>query len=197
VSRRVPRQQESRPVSASGGAAKATEAKPKFEPAFEGQRPPFEPGNDLAVTHGAYSRLRISEGSGPIAETLREQVEAGIEGDEAAIEIAAYTIRQLQLSAAELERVARGESQKTSRVELLRLSEDSRGWTRTALEALDRLGLTPAGRVRLDLAVARTRAADRSRIELGNLAESEITELRRLLLKASGEPLALMEAADA
>lgn len=168
---------------------------PAFEPAFEGQRPPFEPGNGVALKHGAYATLRIVEESGPLVEILREQVPAGIEGDEACIEVCAYIFRQLQLSAAEFERVAI--DPKRSRVEMLRLSEDSRGWTRQALEALDRLGLTPAGRVKLDLAVARTRAADRSRIEIGNLSEGEVDELRRLLLKASGEPLALAEAADA
>lgn len=45
-------------------------AQPDWTPEFEGQRPPFPPGNELAVTHGAYSKKRTD----PIAQRLIEEV---------------------------------------------------------------------------------------------------------------------------
>lgn len=41
-----------------------------WTPDFEGQRPPFQPGNQLAVTHGAYSATRRD----PIARRYLEEV---------------------------------------------------------------------------------------------------------------------------
>lgn len=39
-------------------------------PAFDRQKPPFEPGNDLAVTHGAYSPRKVN----PLARELVDLV---------------------------------------------------------------------------------------------------------------------------
>lgn len=38
----------------------------EWVPAFEGQRPPFEPGHELSMRHGAYSPRRVD----PLAETF-------------------------------------------------------------------------------------------------------------------------------
>jgi hypothetical protein len=42
----------------------------EWQPEFEGQRPPFQPGNTLAVTHGAFSK-RIIE---PLAQAHYDQL---------------------------------------------------------------------------------------------------------------------------
>lgn len=42
----------------------------EWTPAFEGQRPPFQPGNDLAVTHGAWSPRKVE----PLARELVDAV---------------------------------------------------------------------------------------------------------------------------
>lgn len=41
-----------------------------WQPEFEGQRPPFTPGNDLAVKHGAFSDRRVD----PVANRYRDEV---------------------------------------------------------------------------------------------------------------------------
>lgn len=41
-----------------------------WTPDFDGQRPPFQPGNQLSVTHGAYSSRRTD----PIARRLLEEI---------------------------------------------------------------------------------------------------------------------------
>lgn len=38
----------------------------EWQPGFEGQRPPFEPGNEVAVSHGAYSPRKVA----PLAQEL-------------------------------------------------------------------------------------------------------------------------------
>lgn len=42
----------------------------EWAPAFEGQRPPFQPGHELSVQHGAYSPRKVD----PLAAHLVEQV---------------------------------------------------------------------------------------------------------------------------
>jgi hypothetical protein len=41
-----------------------------WTPAFNGQRPPFQPGNSLAVSHGAYSPTRTD----PLANQFRDEI---------------------------------------------------------------------------------------------------------------------------
>lgn len=41
-----------------------------WKPAFEGQRPPFQPGNDLAVKHGVNSVKRVD----PLAIQFRDEI---------------------------------------------------------------------------------------------------------------------------
>lgn len=48
------------------GQDRAEGAVAEWVPEFEGQRPPFEPGNELAVTHGAYSPRKVD----PLAREL-------------------------------------------------------------------------------------------------------------------------------
>lgn len=43
-----------------------TAEQPEWSPAFPGQRPPFQPGHELSMRHGAYSPKRVD----PIAEAL-------------------------------------------------------------------------------------------------------------------------------
>src|SRR5579875_2353357 len=51
------------------GACRMTQAS-EWTPAFEGQRPPFEPGHELSLRHGAYSPRKVD----PLARELVDQV---------------------------------------------------------------------------------------------------------------------------
>ena len=50
-----------------------TAAQPGWEAQFEGQRPPFEPGNEAAVRHGAFSQKRVERAAEIIGADLLER----------------------------------------------------------------------------------------------------------------------------
>ena len=137
-------------------------------------RPPFEPGNELAVTHGAYSVRHV----GPVADQLLQAVlqDAGVsylhspayrpavtawaEAEARVILIQAWVDGMSTQSAAESDRG------KTSPLELLRK------WEASASSHRARLGLDPLSRARLgrDVAAAQVDAvklltADRAEAE--------------------------------
>jgi hypothetical protein len=70
-----------------------------WEPAFKSQRPPFEPGNEVAVRHGAYAVLKLRPRADEIAGRLRAAM-----GDsydvrwEAAVEVAALAAARVEAS---------------------------------------------------------------------------------------------------
>jgi hypothetical protein len=51
-------------------AAARTPAVQQWQPAFEGQRPPFQPGHELSTRHGAYSPRKVE----PLARELVDAV---------------------------------------------------------------------------------------------------------------------------
>jgi hypothetical protein len=140
--------------------------------------PPFENGNAIAVTHGAYSRLRLSEPAGDTADVVRELVPLNHDADEPTIQTFAFVLEQLRAAGEALEQ-ARGTGR---RDKLLRLSQDANGWANTALRFAKELGLTPRARAELGLDLARARAA--VRFDWSRLTSAEKSTVDRLISKA-------------
>lgn len=142
-----------------------------WRPAFEGQRPPFQPDNALAVTHGAFSPTRTD----PIA----HQYLAEIADDpgltylqqprfQAALWLWASAMAKVHLisewvDGMTIQQAANHGAGKTSPLELLRK------WTATAQTQAARLGLDPLSAARLGKDIAGARQAD---------AAGELTRLR-------------------
>lgn len=142
-------------------------------PAFPGQRPPFQPGHELATHHGAYSPRRVD----PLATELVERI---LDDDDVAY-LRALSVRPALWAWAKAE----------ARVQLLEEYLAGRGGpdgvgdledrrTRSAWELLHRaetraesgrkqLGLDPLSRARLGRDVAQGRQAD---------AAAELTRMR-------------------
>jgi hypothetical protein len=114
--------------------------------------PPFEPGNQVAATHGAYSIIRLEPRADQIAADLREIVPARSESDEPTIRLLALSLAQIE--AATLYVAERGLVDRKGRPQpiLRHLSTV----TNTAARLCDRLGLTPTSRAQLGLDLART-----------------------------------------
>lgn len=170
---------------ANDGPVESRSDATRWAPAFEGQRPPFEPGNPLvftarnqaAVTHGAYTPRIV----GPVAQALVDAVLADPEvahlhrsAFRPAVEAWAYSEAQCRVLAAWVDRLgveAASESDrgKTSPLELLRRFE------MTAMTHRGRLGLDPLSAARLGRDVAVGRAADTARImaELHAMEQAE------------------------
>jgi len=73
-----------------------------WSPAFEGQREPFrpgnelrfEPGNDLAVRHGAFATLKLGPRVDELAAEVRELVPAYRPNDEVSVHLLASPRRR-------------------------------------------------------------------------------------------------------
>jgi hypothetical protein len=147
-----------------------------WTPAFEGQRRPYGSGNGAAVTHGAYSPLRLQ----PRAEDLREQlaplVPFATAADAPLVDLLSFTMAQVERAALVLA-IEQAESQRAVEQglppspRLDRLAADSRAWVKTGAKLLDQLGLSPTSRARL----------------AGDLAGAEKTLTARALREQYGE----------
>jgi hypothetical protein len=143
-----------------------------WTPAFEGQRPPFQPGNDLAFkpgntlsrTHGSYGRLSLAPRAQALADEIRQVVPLHSPADEPAIAALALILAQLERAsialaqADELLGEERSLAAYTDRTQMFeRLRADARGWANTARRYFNDLGMTPTSRAKLGLNVARGR----------------------------------------
>lgn len=144
---------------------------------------PAEVGNDRALTHGAYARLRLSEAAGETADVLRGDVPIVDDADEAAVQMLAYCLEQMKCAAKALEDAANGTGRK-GREDMLRLSQDARGWVNTGLNVAAALGMTPAARAKLGLNVVKAQAVSRRNFNPDRLSPDERRELDRLVAKA-------------
>jgi hypothetical protein len=140
---------------------------------------PVAAGNGLAVKHGAYSRLRLTEPAGEMADVMRELVPWQHDADEPTIQAFAFVLEQLRAAGEALEQARFGR-----RDTLLRLSQDANGWANTALRFAKELGLTPRARGELGLDLARIGAAARTRFDRSKLTEEEARQLELLMSKA-------------
>jgi hypothetical protein len=117
-----------------------------WSPAFEGQRPPFEPGNALGVRHGAYAIVRLGDRTAELADQLRQLVPAYMPADDVAVQLLALALARAEAAATALEGAKPGD--------LARLEQDLRGWVTKATSLADKLGMTPTSRSRLRLDLA-------------------------------------------
>jgi len=130
----------------------------EWRPQFDRQRPPFQPGNQLAVTHGAYSPVRVD----PLAHQFRDEILAGpgmqyLEQPQYAAIFWRYCRAAARVQLIEdwvddmtMSESARSDRGQTSALELLRK------WTATMLTLASRLGLDPLSYARLGKDVAAT-----------------------------------------
>jgi len=144
------------------------------ELAFEGQRPPFAPGNELSTRHGAYSPRKVE----PLAEEIRA---AHVDADSdlaylrepkyaAAVWAWARAEARVQLVAEYVDRLGveaamTAKAGTTSALELLRMQEQSAATHRA------RLGLDPLSRARL--------GKDVTAVEIGQAALDRLAERGR------------------
>lgn len=131
----------------------------EWTPAFPGQRPPFEPGNKVALgnrgpmTHGAYSSVLASS---PLVLQLCEELRAKAPwltpADDLMLEVFATGVLQFAaVSRIRLPAVADAGDLDAWSVEVTAtLSRDQRGSFRDVMKAGDALGLTPAGRAAME-----------------------------------------------
>jgi hypothetical protein len=105
----------------------------------------FEPGNGIAIRHGSYATLALRPRAAEIADGLLTAMGDAYEDRYLpAIETAALAGARLERAMGVL--LAGSSADKDTLEEeekRLRLSRDARGWLRSYLAALERLGLTP------------------------------------------------------
>lgn len=117
----------------------------EWVPAFEGQRPPFEPGHTASMTHGAYATIALKPRADELAQMIRVLMGDNYgEPHEMAIAAAA-------MAAARLERVEAARESATDDELGRRLDQDERSWSKLFLAYLSALGLTPASAARIGL----------------------------------------------
>lgn len=130
-----------------------------WTPVFDRQRPPFQPGNQLAVTHGAFSKQRTD----PIARRLLEEIAT----DDTTSYLAApkfhaqlwqWAVAQARVEilteyvdSMDLDDAMDSKAGKTSPLDLLRK------WMVTALGMANHMGFTPRSAAGMGKAIAGTR----------------------------------------
>lgn len=145
----------------------------EWQPEFEGQRPPFQPGNSLAVTHGASSPARVDPlAQQYIAEILEDEGTQYLQA--ARFQSALWHWAQAQarvqllteyVDSMTMDAATRSDRGQTSPLELLRK------WMATAQTWASRLGLDPLSAARLGKDLAQGKQAD---------AAGELTRLRAM-----------------
>lgn len=119
----------------------------EWSPAFEGQRPPFEPGNELAAAHGAYREQALAPLAREIGDTLRRVLPV-TPTDEPMLQLLSGVLARIEVAHGWLaERgLFRGDAGELQPV-LKQLST----WKNTAARLINLLGGTPAVRAQLQL----------------------------------------------
>ena len=122
-----------------------------------------EPGNQIALKHGANSTFAIAPRAAELAGELRQVVPTYSPADEVSVRLLAITLARIERAVAALERVdgAAGENPLGpylgDSAEVMRwLRTDLRLWVASAGRLAESLGLTPTSRAKLGLDVART-----------------------------------------
>lgn len=134
----------------------------EWTPEFKGQRPPFQPGNELAVTHGAYSPKRVDPLAAGFRDEILEQPHMAFLGQaEYATIFWAWCRQAARVQMLEdycdsmtMQQAADGTRGTTPPLELLRKH------TATLLTLTQRLGLDPLSYMKLRKDDATTRQAD-------------------------------------
>jgi hypothetical protein len=126
----------------------------EWTPAFPGQRPPFERGNQVGLTHGAQSMIRLAPRAAELADDLRAIVPAASVSDEPTIRLAALVLARIEAANAYL---AEHGIFLDGGPEIQPVIRSLTGWENSAARLLDRLGCTPTSRAALGLDLARSR----------------------------------------
>ena len=140
-------------------------------PEFAGQRPPFSPGNEMAVKHGAKSPRKVDPIADALAtELLADETVAYLRAPRYAAAVQAWAQAEAKcglisnwVDGMPIEQAAASKQGQTSPLELLRK------WETTAQGHRSRLGLDPMSAARLGKDVAQGRQAD---------AATELTRMR-------------------
>ena len=134
-------------------------------------------GNQLARTHGAFARFQLEPRARELAEDVRTLLPTGSASDEVAIRLLSLTLAQVE--AATLWVAAHGivDGSGTPQPILKHLGT----MLNTAARLCDRLGLTPAGRAGLGLAIG---PATPARYDFSKLSDDELETLQKLLKQA-------------
>lgn len=132
----------------------------------------FEPGNTVAVTHGAYvSPVRLSERAQEIADLIRPTLPVGGPQVEPVLASYAIVLVRIERASAAMDAVEEAADEAGARPAglylgkaaepLARLRADLRSWIGLSLKLAAELGLTPAGAARLmrDAGAGRASAA--------------------------------------
>jgi hypothetical protein len=119
----------------------------EWTPAFEGQRPPFQPENTLAVRHGARGTVTLEPRAHEIADELRALVPGYAESDEIVVRTLSFVLARIEKTSAALAEAKPDE--------LASLEARSVAWVNAARRLLNDLGMTPSARAKLGLSVAR------------------------------------------
>jgi Phage terminase, small subunit len=130
------------------------DARGKWKPAFPGQRPPFEKGHALRLTHGAQSMIRLAPRAAELADDLRVVVPAVSDADEPTIRLLALVLARVEVAN---EWLAEHGIFKAWSDEVQPVLKVLSTWENTAARLCDRLGLTPTSRAALGLDLARSR----------------------------------------
>lgn len=158
-----------------------------------GERAPaFEPGNGAALTHGAYSPMRLVPRAVELADWLRGEVPVRTGADEPTIRLLALTLARIEAAETWLDR----EGLTRAKGEPWPLVASLVSWTNTAIRLCDRLLLNPEARTKAGVQVAQThalagrgstlRVSPSLMLDLSKLDDDELETLRVILEKASG-----------
>lgn len=158
---------------------------PEWVPAFEGQRPPFEPGNEMALKHGAYSPHVVAA----LARTIVDQVleQAALPGAPTAyLQDLSYrpALWDYATALAQQSRFAEALAQHGECEGCKRChgwDEKLRRWQVTVMTHRQRLGMDPLSRARLGKDVAA------AQVDLASLLSAERARLEAEARTVEGE----------
>jgi hypothetical protein len=140
--------------------------------------PPAPPGNQRAVTHGAYAMLRLAPRAAEIGEELRAILPAPADSDEITVRLLALTLAKIEAGEAWIAEHGLFRNQKG---DPWPVAGDLNRWANTAHALAKSLGLTTLARAGLNLDHARTAeiAADLAegrRLRLAAVERGELIE---------------------
>jgi hypothetical protein len=125
-----------------------------WTPAFAGQRPPFEKGNQAATKYGDRALLRLRPRAAELTQEIRQLMPIWDDSFEPVLEAASMVGAQCEAALGAL-------AEATNLAELGALDERAARWARVFGQYLDRLGLTPLSQSRLGVFVTRPTVEER------------------------------------
>jgi hypothetical protein len=165
-----------------------------WSPAFNGQREPFQPGNEAGFRHGSYvSPIRLQGRAQEIAEMVAATLPICEQSDLLMVSVLAMAAARAERAQEALDRVDDLASDpagpyvadRGQRFERLRADLDR--WISRISRLSEQLGLSPRDKVRLGIDVARAHAISEAAVHLERLSPEERQTLQQLLMKATDD----------